>query len=103
MHSLFCKSITTQTKARLAAIAVLSSRRDTAANFGNAGEVKNLLDQAIIRKEGRRSAAIRDARDSQHATKLRLDNELVRHQIDHLEAVVVSYACESMFRHALRV
>jgi AAA lid domain len=39
-----------QLEARRAARAVLASRRDTARNFGNAGEVDNLLNTAKLRK-----------------------------------------------------
>jgi AAA lid domain len=47
---------------------VLAHRRDTAANFGNGGEVDNLLREAKSRKEGRRTSDTAAAR---------MDTELV--------------------------
>jgi AAA lid domain len=53
----------------MAAVKVLAHRRDTAANFGNGGEVDNLLREAKSRKEGRRTTDTAAAR---------MDTELVR-------------------------
>jgi AAA lid domain len=52
----------------MAAVKVLAHRRDTAANFGNGGEVDNLLREAQSRKEGRRTSDTAAAR---------MDTELV--------------------------
>jgi AAA lid domain len=57
-----------QPEACIAAISVLAHRRDTAANFGNAGEVDNLLREAKGRKEQTRT---------DNSAAARMDNELV--------------------------
>jgi AAA lid domain len=59
-----------QPEACIAAISVLAHRRDTAANFGNGGEVDNLLREAKGRKEQRRT---------DNSAAARMDNELVSH------------------------
>eukprot|EP00899_Mesostigma_viride_P014092 jgi/Mesvir1/22684/Mv14107-RA.1 len=59
--------------ARMAAIDELARRRDTSAHFGNGGEVDNLLREAKLRKQRRRSS---------NSTQARLDNELIAADFD---------------------
>jgi AAA lid domain len=66
-----------QLEARRAAIAVLAARRDTARNFGNAGEVNNLLNTAKTRQAERKAAVIKQAASAADAHAARMDNELV--------------------------
>jgi AAA lid domain len=57
---------------------VLAARRDTARNFGNAGEVDNLLNTAKTRQAERKAAVIEQAASAADAHTARVDNELVR-------------------------
>jgi AAA lid domain len=67
-----------QLEARRAAIAVLAARRDTARNFGNAGEVDNLLNTAKTRQAERKAAVIKQTAGAADTHTARMDNELVR-------------------------